>query len=344
MVVHKPRSQPQYLALMRPFTVELWVAVLVATFVVGGMLWLLQKVWARSFGQRGLNLSTSLLYMWSIMLEEPFVHPPPNITGQMVVGIWWVFCLVITTMYRSSLVAYLSVPINSAPLDTIDQLLAHPDATWGMEPGFGLGWDWFKFNTNPKVQMVFRKLKILDVEEQMKEVMEGNHAFFTWKYYTKTIIAANFTDRYGNTPLHISREEFVQGSTAWGVRKGLPFLEPMDRILDHLVESGLVNYWFQELFRYATEKAREERMKVQRAGTAAGDWGTIDGEVVFSSDSKWAGLVGDNAVVLNLNHLQSAFYILLLGYIVASLVFLTEIFNPSSITPTPSPHPHPPKM
>ncbi|KAK8742548.1 hypothetical protein OTU49_001947, partial [Cherax quadricarinatus] len=146
------------------------------------------------------------------MLEEPFIRSPANFTGQMVVGWWWVFCLVITTMYRSSLIAYLSVPITSPPIDTIEQLLAQPGSTWGIEPGLGLGWDWFKFSTNPSVKSMFPKLKVLDMETQMAQVLKGHHAFFTWKYYVKTIIAARFTDRFGNTPIHVSQDEFIPGS------------------------------------------------------------------------------------------------------------------------------------
>lgn len=65
-----------------------------------------------------------------------------------------------TAIYRSYLIAHLSVPITPAPIDNLGQLLALRGATWGIEPGFGLGWDWFKLNTNAKVQDMFKKLEV----------------------------------------------------------------------------------------------------------------------------------------------------------------------------------------
>ncbi|XP_042223296.1 uncharacterized protein LOC121867453 [Homarus americanus] len=161
------------------------------------------------------------------------------------------------------------------------------------------------------------------MEEQMTRVLEGRHAFFTWKYYIKTIIASRYTDDFGYTPIHVSRQEFIPGSTGWGVRKGLPFLEPMDRIHDHLVESGLVNYWLNELFEAAMSETRAEMRdkKMKDSGTAEG----VVTEMSFlPTQSESSGQGVKRMLVLSLNHLQGSFYILLLGYCAASLALLLE--------------------
>nr|XP_053638905.1 uncharacterized protein LOC128693313 [Cherax quadricarinatus] len=93
----------------------------------------------------------------------------------------------------------------------------------------------------------------------------------------------------------------------------------MDRIHDRLVEAGLVNYWLKELFDSSTKKARDEKREEERRMGTAGD-----GAASLPSEVQRASQSGDGAVVLNLNHLQGAFYILLLGYSSAFLVLLTE--------------------
>ncbi|XP_071534212.1 glutamate receptor 1-like [Panulirus ornatus] len=316
MITHKPRPKPRHLALVRPFVVELWLLILASIMVAGLVLWAMQKAWSSISGERGLHLSTALMHTWGIMLEDPLVHLPSNVVGQMLVGWWWVFCMLVTAVYRSSLIAHLTVPTTSQPIDHLDQLLALPGATWGIEPGYGLGWDWFKLNSNPRVQEMFRTLQVLSLEEQLEQVLRGRHAFFTWKYYIKTIIASRYTDRYGYTPIHVSRQEFIPGSTGWGVRKGLPFLEPVDRIHDKLVEAGLVDLWLHELFEAAM---RETRAQMREAGAGGGSEG--DALLLYSESG---GELSKRALVLSLDHLQGAFYLHLLGLGAAALALLLE--------------------
>ncbi|KAK4290635.1 hypothetical protein Pmani_036478 [Petrolisthes manimaculis] len=331
MVTHKPRPQPQHLALVRPFVVDLWVAVLISTMVAGVVLWSLQKGWSaisNAHHAEALDLTSALTYTWGAMLQYPITRLPTNTTGQMVVGWWWVFCILITTTYRSSLIAHLTVPTTSPPIDYLHQLLDLPGATWGIEPGYGLGWDWFKLNTNPSVNEMFKVIKVLSIEEHMNEVLKGRHAFFTWKYYIKTIIASRYTDTRGNTPIHVGHEEFIPGSTGWGVRKGLPFLDPIDRIHDSLAEAGLIDFWLEKLFETAMRKNRALKGDGDDVG---GDGGGGGGEYLESGlvDGSGRGMV----LTLNLNHLQGAFYLLFLGYIAAALTLGCERFahgRPSS--------------
>ncbi|XP_066949332.1 uncharacterized protein [Macrobrachium rosenbergii] len=185
---------------------------------------------------------------------------------EMFLGWWMMFTMLVLTVYKSSLTAHLSVPVTPPPIDTIQQLLKVEGATWGMEPGYGLGWEYFKNNDNPDVRGMFKELLVLETDEQMRRVLDGYHALFTWKYYIKTIIASNFTAALGFTPIHISREEFIPGPTGWGVRKGAPFLNSLDRIQDRLIEAGIVDYWLRELFDTAVWKRRMIRKNKILAG------------------------------------------------------------------------------
>ncbi|XP_063600290.1 ionotropic receptor 93a-like [Penaeus indicus] len=315
MITHKPRPLPQHTALVRPFRVELWGAILAATFVLAVSLWAIQRAWSSFSGGRSLNINTAFLHAWAILLEDPPPRLPSNVTGQMLVGWWWVFCFLMTAIYRSYLIAHLSVPITPAPIDNLGQLLALPGATWGIEPGFGLGWDWFKLNTNAKVQDMFKELEVLNIEAQLDRVLDGRHAFFTWKYYIKTIIASRYTNRYGYTPIHLGRQEFIPGSCGWGVRKGAPFLSAIDRIKDRLAEAGLIDYWLYVLF--------ESKMKKERAQR----WSQKPSESADEDDPAYVtNEVNAGGIVLNLNHLQGAFYLLFLGYGAGLIALLAETF------------------
>ncbi|XP_042239223.1 ionotropic receptor 21a-like [Homarus americanus] len=217
MITRKPGPLPQHLAPIKPFTGDIWIALVVTTTLAGAILWGAQRAWSRFSGGRGLDAVSAFLYTLGMLLAEPTDALPTNITAQMLVGSWWVFCVVVVAMYRGSLIAHLTAPVNPSPIDTLDQLLEVEGATWGLEGGHGVGWDWFKYNTNPKVQHMFTTMQVTPREEQLARVLGGQHAFFTWKYYIKMVVALHHTDIYGHTPLHISKQEFISGQSGWGV-------------------------------------------------------------------------------------------------------------------------------
>ncbi|ROT64365.1 Variant Ionotropic Glutamate Receptor [Penaeus vannamei] len=96
MITHKPRPLPQHTALVRPFrgswaglrwslsrclSVELWGAILAATFVLAVSLWAIQRAWSSFSGGRGMNINTAFLHAWAILLEDPPPRLPSNFTG-----------------------------------------------------------------------------------------------------------------------------------------------------------------------------------------------------------------------------------------------------------------------
>ncbi|XP_064096267.1 uncharacterized protein LOC135208055 [Macrobrachium nipponense] len=215
------------------------------------------------------------------------------------------FSILITMAYRSSLIAHLSVPEKSPTIDTLEQLLQADRYTWGMEETYGIGWEWFKESTIPTVQKVNEQILPLTPKEHLTRVLKGHHAFLTWKYYIKAIILSSYTDSRGYTPLHTGQAEYINyGGYGWGFRKGAPFRRRIDKVKLRLIESGLINYWIDDLILTSSRKARKNNLK------------------------KWTlpqveeGNGGE--VVLSLLHLQGTFYVLSLGFCLAFIVLIAE--------------------
>ncbi|XP_063605587.1 glutamate receptor ionotropic, delta-2-like [Penaeus indicus] len=161
MVTSKPKPLSQAFALVRPFAGSLWFVTFVSTVVAGLVLWLLQLWWSKMSGGKKLEFGDATLMTWGILLEDPPENIPRNVTAQMLIGWWWVYCMLITITYRSSLVAHLTVPGKSPTLDSLEDLLAaHRKAswTWGFEPTYGSGWEWLKSNQNPTVKEIFNSI------------------------------------------------------------------------------------------------------------------------------------------------------------------------------------------
>ncbi|XP_050706987.1 uncharacterized protein LOC126992340 isoform X2 [Eriocheir sinensis] len=396
MVTSKPRPLSQASALIRPFSVEVWVVTLVSAVASGVVLWGLQRVWAWAAGCEGLELSRAMMTTWGILLEDPPIKLPSNMTGQMVVGWWWVYCMLLTIVYRSSLIAHLTVPGQSPTLESLADLLKanrRERWTWGYEPTYGSGWEWLKINENPTVRTVFKslmvserkrkvvtfshtftmnssssyffysysyssssyyyyyyyyyclylihalihfrsyshrlntpnpmlptptnthralpslshtRLQVVDLDEQLARVIRGRHAFITWKYYIRSVVAARYK---GASPLHTAREElFNYGGYGWGFRRGAPFRSLVDDLQGRLVESGLVTTWLDQL----VEAGMTARLPEPATPT-------LDTQLLLSQQE------GAARVILGLGHLQGIFYLLGFGLALAFATFLAEL-------------------
>ncbi|XP_071546557.1 glutamate receptor ionotropic, kainate 4-like [Panulirus ornatus] len=212
----KPGRLPRHLALIRPFTGELWVLIAACTFVFGVVLWLLQRVWSSLSGERNPRLASTIFYSWGVLLEDPPTHPPANVSGRMLVGFWFLSCMVIGTAYRSSLIAHLAVQYNFLPISSFEDLLGRDGWSWGTRKLTGTDFLYFNQSTDPVVQEINRKMQVLGIEHGMERVLAGGFSYILQK--KKFQIKVEHDDRYSNTPLHLGSTEYpIFGGNAWGV-------------------------------------------------------------------------------------------------------------------------------
>ncbi|XP_066937544.1 glutamate receptor-like [Macrobrachium rosenbergii] len=313
IVTLKPQRLPQYLAIIRPFTMTMWIAVVMSCLAVGLSFWFLHRgLWELSkltiLRQSQLTdpppdtstMTYALVYTWSLLLQQTPTENPSDFYGRTWLSCWMIFSFLISTVYRASLFACLLVPQMSEPIDSIPQLLQH-GWTWGMEPHYSVGWQFLTESTIPDIQKIAKVLQIRPIAEEMKLVSKGKHALFTWKNYVKNFIAAEYTDRYGNNPIHISREHYLETNGAyWGSRKGAPFVRAITKIQQRLYEASILDVWLNQILQESTKRAR-----------------TKNSTVSYSQDD-------DMLVVLNLSHFQGAFYVFFIGLFLATLALVAE--------------------
>ncbi|XP_071535577.1 glutamate receptor ionotropic, kainate 2-like [Panulirus ornatus] len=338
----KPSLLPQHLSLIRPFAGEMWLALMASVLVWGMILWLLQRVWRWVAGGPGVKFSIALLYGWGAVMEQPPPDPTVSVSGQVLLGWWLVFCLVITTAYRSSLIAHMTVQGKSLPLETFEDLVKQDSWGWGIEPWLfrGIPYMYFSKHRDPVVKEVYaedgvnvlnasklvtvtlcctehtrlhqtditsaEKHRVIGVDEALKKVLAGGYSLIHWERYIGIIIASRYTDSYGNTPYHTSRKGIsIMIDTGWGVRKGAPFYSRFSQLMSRLEDAGIIRFWTKEVV--------AGRVKERREAT------TLD-----ASTSLGITPQDTSQVVLGLQHMQGAFYLLILGFSIASITLLGE--------------------
>nr|XP_053641777.1 probable glutamate receptor [Cherax quadricarinatus] len=305
----KPTLLPKYLAFIRPFKGELWLALLVSVVSWGVVLWLLQRAWRWMVGGKGVRLHTALLYSMGTLLEQQPPDPSVSLAGQVLVGWWLVFCLIITTGFRSSLMAHLTVQGMSHPLDSFEDLVKLPGRKWGTE-----AWelteavvDFFAKHPDPVVQHIYHKMEVMPMDVGLKRVLAGGFSIISFKNYINVIVGSRYTDAYGNTPFYTSKNAVpILAAFGWGIRRGAPFYQRFTELITHLDDAAIISYWTDDLI---SRKTREERNSAPLEFTA-----------IHVNVSKGE----DKEVVLTMNHLQGAFYLLLVGSGVAFLTLLGE--------------------
>ncbi|XP_071545441.1 glutamate receptor 1-like [Panulirus ornatus] len=225
---------------------------------------------------------------------------------QVMAGLWLLSCVIVSTAYRSSLVAHLIVQDKMPTINNFQDLLDRDGWGWGTSFSSGSIYTFFKTHPYSDIKEIFRNMQFAPAEEQFQRVLEGSYSHITNKHYGLGIVASSFTDRRGYTPIHTGRSEHIQYvGKGWAFRRGAPFRQRFSRMIQHMVEGGLVDHWRDDIIASHMRVARERRESHGK---------TNDGNFQ----------VVDNSVSLALVHLQGAFYLMLLGSGVAFLTLVGE--------------------
>ncbi|XP_069951698.1 glutamate receptor ionotropic, delta-1-like isoform X2 [Cherax quadricarinatus] len=304
----KPSLLPENLSFIRPFTGELWLAVLVSVVVWGMILWLLQRAWRWVTGGNGVKFSAAFMYCWAALVEQSLPDPPVSDSGRMLVISWLVFCLVITTGYSSSLIAHMTIQGKTKPIETFEDLAKLINWKWGTEPWLlkGITLEYFSKHSDPIIQHIYKNMERVSMREALKKILQGHYSLVTGENNLFITIASYYTDSHGNTPFFISKKGVTtMAAYGWGFRKGVPFYSRFQHLLSRLEDAGIIKYW--------TEDVKARRVKENKAAAAPSP------QVILENTR-----TSDKEVVLGMQHLQGAFYLLFLGSSFAFLILLWE--------------------
>ena len=135
-------------------------------------------------------------------------------------------------------------------------------------------------------------------ECQNRVGLKGNLALFFSKHNIDYVTASHYMDSNGKPLVCVFDEVYSKQLVSMSVPKGSFLLERMNEICMHAMEGGLLIYWWNEIKYLST----------------------------LSSAHKF-NIPSSEYIKLSLNHLQSAFYFLFIGYVLALIIFIFEIMS-----------------
>jgi hypothetical protein len=236
------------------------------------------------------SLPKCLLNFWAIILEESASNHPPDVASIRAVFFGWVlYCWAVNTVYQAHLTSFLIDPGLQHQLSSEDEIL-----TSGIE-----------YSTVTSMVFLYPDLKgtryrhlnnTVEVDLAQARVAQGTLAFLHAKFLIEYKVALKYKDANGVPNICKANDEFAFSLVTIHVPKGFPLKPKYDKVLLALQQAGLVTMWWEHLeYTASLEGARK--------------FGSPPGEYI----------------VLTLKHLQSAFYFLLIGYVMSILLLFIEL-------------------
>jgi len=132
-----PLPRPRYLALILPFRYQLWILVLSICFIFAPVgLYSLTKLALHATEYKIFSQWDSTIFTSFSIMTQVALHLWPKFWPvRMLIGWYWLFCLLITLAYRGAMVSFLTIPLFEQPIDNLDGLAASGlrIGGWGME-------------------------------------------------------------------------------------------------------------------------------------------------------------------------------------------------------------------
>ncbi|XP_064098630.1 probable glutamate receptor [Macrobrachium nipponense] len=182
MVMSKPRPPPPYLAIVYPFTGEVWAAVFVSCIVGGIFLWIVQQAWVGISGEKGLSLAMSFLYTIGGLLGVPATILPQNTSGL------------------------------TKAIDSLEEMLRDPGWTWGYADTHSGTYDLFKKSDNPVIKRVFEGM------QQAERILKEKHVLIIKEFLFKSLKSAIARNRRGESPFYYGKSEYFANGDGWTFR------------------------------------------------------------------------------------------------------------------------------
>ncbi|XP_066967133.1 glutamate receptor ionotropic, delta-2-like [Macrobrachium rosenbergii] len=298
IVTRAPAQLSKAGAIFSPFTLLVWLLLVLATLLVGPLLslfsWVVDRYMSAppdsSLQMFTFNMFRSMVLQGNMISTEHWPH-------RFIFLFWYLFCFYIYALYQGTLTAVLAVPQFEKPIDSLNDLLASmKKGEFTLSVVFATSNEFiFKEATSgiyKDIWDLFNKANyVKNVDGGIAKVLSGKLAFVNARLASE--IRAT---REGREKFYLARQSFYPQGYGMALNSGAPYKRVFERALTQLTEAGLIAKW-----------TRDEVDSVKGGGSSKEE----------TSDDSGPGAI-------TLVHLQAAFFILALGITTSAIVLFFE--------------------
>nr|QMS80360.1 ionotropic receptor [Histia rhodope] len=227
-------------------------------------------------------------------------------TTRLLIGWYWVFTIIITSCYTGSIIAFVTLPIFPATVDSIKQLLSGFYRIGTLDRG---GWErWFINSSDPDTNKLFKKIELVStIQAGIKNTTKAfffPYAFLGSQAELEYIVQANYTKtRSKRAVLHISNECFVPFGVALSFPNNSIYTSRFSNDIRRVLQSGILKKIVSDV---KWEMQRSSSGKLLSVGSA----------ILKSTSIEEKGLT--------LEDTQGMFLLLGAGFLIAAGALLSE--------------------
>ncbi|XP_069105057.1 glutamate receptor ionotropic, delta-2-like [Argopecten irradians] len=303
IILKKPDpSDTKWRTLIDPFTTTVLICIGISLPTVSFIMCMLEYLSPYYRGlpdrasMRGLHhFSDAFWYLYGALLTQGGEHMSDAVSGRTLLSFWWLFCIVMMATYSGNLIAFLTVTKEKLPFDTLSGMVNQDVYRWGMIGGTAFI-DILKNTQQDVFQQLWsglvrfnrtdKDILSYDPEVHISKVLSGNYVFLGDKTYTE-ITMRNRSE----CDMVIAKEEFLPLQYAIGLPNNSPYTRLFDDEILSIHESGLLQIW-----------------KLKH----------------WPKRSMCYGSMVPEATIVSLIDIQSAFYLIGIGIVVAVTVLTCE--------------------
>jgi hypothetical protein len=288
---------PRWSHILRILSVELWLVLIISIVIAVISTTILGRYSCTSERQGYKTLTSSLTIVWAVILGVSVARMPRAPSLRSLFFAWVCFSLVFSTVLQAFLITFLIDSGYKTPIRNIDELFAS-----GIKLAYETDFGFFKqIGDEKEVSKLHKYLANCSSFDVCLHwaIDQQNVSVLLFDIRVEILYAVGVLVGENSKPLLCRLEDGVvfPFSLTMMMLHGDPLMRRVNEIIDRLIEAGLYNHWVSlELNRLKTEFRKITIVQ------------PLNGYCSF-----------------NLYHMQTAFYLLLMGWCLSALCFMVEV-------------------
>ncbi|PSN43950.1 Ionotropic receptor 225 [Blattella germanica] len=293
--VARAKPYPRWLAMARVFAPNTWFFGFLS-IILGGIImrviFLFKIVQSKEVSPKYWRLVTCLTSVWAVFLEEGVGFMPRSTPLRTFFLSFVIYALAINTVFQAFFTSYIVNPGLLHQISDFDELVTS-DLIYAYYYRVLDKFLTSEFKQKLKVKLFCDPFTCLDMV-----ATNYKYATFCGRALLAYIVDA-LVKQDGKHDIYAFKEDLFQINSVMLVPKGSHLLNRFDEVMTYIVEAGLPNQWLKTI--------------LDIRGIKAG--------VIALTD------LSDEYSALTMNHLQGAFFFLLMGIALGLITFILEVLT-----------------
>ncbi|XP_067682752.1 probable glutamate receptor [Haliotis asinina] len=246
----------KWLTLLYLFRYEVLVCILASLIFSTVFLFLIEEVTPVRSGTDGRptemlsRYGNILWYHFGALVAKGGTYLPETESGRTVLSCWWLFAVIMATIYSGNLIAFLANGREKPPFSSLAEMVQQDTYTWGFVGGTALV-TLFQDSNISDYQKIWRRVKEMtakdpdwlsqNINKHLGRVAESQYVFISGESIME------MWDDSRRCNLQILNEEFRSTPIAVGLPKHSEHVHVFSHQILKVFESGLLDLWWNRL-------------------------------------------------------------------------------------------------